>query len=136
MTYSIARVAFFGMGRLGCGAVLAAALSLAACSTSGTGSAAPAAASGQPNLVGPKDTGSYPNLNIVPRQAAPQFTSEEAQAKLAALNAERQAAQNPARAAGASDDSATLSALGRNHGKDALKQIETGCDPSLDPTCK
>lgn len=137
-----AQVVFRGSARPGRGlafaAVLAAVLASAACSTSGLDAAGPAAASapGQPDLVGPNDTGTYPNLNIAPQQAAPQFTDAEAQAKLAALKAEGQAAQDPARAKGAGNDGAALKALAKNHGKDALKQIEGKCDPSLDQACK
>ncbi|WP_320410217.1 hypothetical protein [Mesorhizobium sp. Root157] len=110
---------------------------LAACSTASIEDAAPAAAAApaQPNLVGPRDTGAFPNLNIPAQQAAPQFTDEETNAKLAALKADQAAAQNPARA-GARNDSASLNALARSHGKDTLKQIEGKCDPALDPTCK
>ena len=111
---------------------------LADCSTSNIEDAAPAAAAtpAQANLVGPKDTGAFPNLNLPAEQAAPQFTDDEAKAKLAALNAERTIAKNPTRAAGAKDDSASLNALASNHGKDTLKQIQGKCDPALDPTCK
>lgn len=138
MTDSIAKVVFFGSGRLGRGAAFAALLALAACSTANVEDAAPlaAAAPAQPNLVGPKDTGSFPNLNIARQQAAPQFTDEETKAKLAELKADQAAAQNPARAAGAKDDSASLKALAKSHGKDTLKEIEGKCDPALDPTCK
>lgn len=138
MTHSIAKVVFFGMGFLGRGAALAGLLVLAACSTANVEDAAPAAnsASTGPNLVGPKDTGAFPNLNIPAQQAAPQFTDEEAKAKLAALNADNAAARNPARASGAKDDSSSLNALARSHGKDTLKEIEGKCDPALDPTCK
>lgn len=45
---------------------------------------------------GPRDTGTYPNLNIAPQASAPQFSNDEREAKLAALRAERQR-QVPAR---------------------------------------
>lgn len=138
MTHSIAKVVFFGMGFLGRGAALAGLLMLAACSTSNIEDAAPSAtgASTGPNMVGPNDTGTFPNLNIPAQQAAPQFTDEEAKAKLAALNADNASARNPTRASGAKDDSSSLNALARSHGKDTLKEIEGKCDPALDPTCK
>lgn len=88
------------------------------------------------NVVGPRDTGTFPNLNIKPGQAAPQFTDSEAKAKLAALEADRRTAQNPGRAAGARNDSAALRKLGATHAKDTLREIEGKCDPALDPTCK
>jgi hypothetical protein len=118
--------------------MFAAMFALAACSTANVEDTTPAAAAarGQPNLVGPKDTGTFPNLNIARQQAAPQFTDEETKAKLATLKADQAAARNPARAAGARDDSASLKALAKSHGKDTLKEIEGKCDPALDPTCK
>jgi hypothetical protein len=110
---------------------------LSGCAGSPSGSAGSSAihASGT-NVVGPRDTGSYPNLNIRPGQAAPQFTDDEAKAKLAALEAERKAARNPGRAAGARSDSAALRKLAASHGRDTLREIEGKCDTALDPTCK
>ena len=110
---------------------------LSGCTSSPSGSAGSSAihASGA-NVVGPRDTGSYPNLNIRPGQAAPQFTDDEAKAKLAALEAERKAARNPGRAAGARNDSAALRKLAASHGSDTLREIEGKCDTALDPTCK
>ena len=46
---------------------------------------------------GPRDTGTYPNLNVPQQAAAAQLSSEERDAKLAALRAEQQR-QAPARA--------------------------------------
>src|SRR5690606_9595711 len=82
-------------------AAAAALMALAGCASSSSGDVQPAStyAPGA-NVVGPRDTGTYPNLNIRPGQAAPQFTDDEAKAKLAALEAERRAARNPAQAAG------------------------------------
>jgi len=110
---------------------------LSGCAGSSSGDAMPSAtyAPGG-NVVGPRDTGSYPNLNIRPGQAAPQFTDDEARAKLAALDAERKAARNPGRAAGARNDGAALRKLAASHGKDTLREIEGKCDTALDPTCK
>ncbi|MFC5386875.1 hypothetical protein ACFPLB_12990 [Aquamicrobium segne] len=88
------------------------------------------------NLVGPQDTGHYPNLNIRPEKAAAQFTDDEARAKLAALEAQRNAARNPARAAYDKNEAAALRRLGSSHGAQTLRQIEGGCDVALDPTCK
>lgn len=118
-------------------AVAAALTVLSGCAGSPSGDVQPSAtyAPGG-NVVGPRDTGSYPNLNIRPGQAAPQFTDGEAKAKLAALEAEREAARNPGRAARAKNDSAALRKLAASHGKDTLREIEGKCDPTLDPTCK
>lgn len=138
MTHSIAKVVYFGMGFLGRAIAVAGLLVLAACTTSNIEDVAPSAnsASAAPNLVGPNDTGTFPNLNIPAQQAAPQFTDEEAKAKLAALNVDNASARNPGRSAGAKNDSASLNALARSHGNDTLKEIEGKCDPALDPTCK
>lgn len=119
-------------------AVTATALGLSACASNGPSGTSAQGASSQAggNVVGPRDTGSYPNLNIKPGQAAPQFTDAEAQAKLSQLNAERASAQNPARSKGVKDESAALRKLAATHGPDTLRQIEGKCDPALDPTCK
>ncbi len=119
-------------------AAAATALGLSACAGNGPsgGSAQGASSPAGANVVGPRDTGSYPNLNIKPGQAAPQFTDAEARAKLDLLNAERASARDPARASGVKDESAALRRLAATHGPDTLRQIEGKCDPALDPTCK
>lgn len=118
-------------------AAAAALMALAGCASPSSGEGQPSAAyASGGNVVGPRDTGTYPNLNIRPGQAAPQFTDDEAKAKLAALEAERRAARNPAQAAGARSDSASLRRLAASHGNETLRQIEGKCDPTLDPTCK
>jgi hypothetical protein len=72
----------------------------------------------------PSNSGEYPNLNITPGIAAPQFTKEEAAAKKAALKVT--AAQVQAETAGekAKTDTARLRKLAREHGKEALNEIE------------
>ncbi len=110
---------------------------LAGCSTAAPESAVPA--SGQAESVGPKDTGTFPNLNIAPQRAAPQLTDAETKAKLARLDAERAATQRSAAGSGADASAAALRSLAANHGKDTLREIEEApskCDPALDPTCK
>ncbi|MDG4874363.1 hypothetical protein P9273_04515 [Mesorhizobium sp. WSM4935] len=84
---------------------------------------------------GPKDTGSYPNLNIPPPVAAKQLTKEETAAKLAQLKAEQQAQRAKGGSVKAPTNSAALKALAKTHGDDTLKQIEGKCDPTLDPNC-
>lgn len=83
---------------------------------------------------GPKDTGSYPNLNIPPQVAAKQLTKEETAAKLAQLKADQQAQLSKGGGAKATNPTG-LNTLARTHGDDTLKQIETKCDPALDPNC-
>jgi hypothetical protein len=82
MTYSKGERFFPGIGA----AVLASALSIAACSTS-TVEDVPMA---EGRSGGPTDTGTFPNLNIPQQAATAQFTEEEKQAKLAQLRAVQQ----------------------------------------------
>lgn len=84
---------------------------------------------------GPKDTGSYPNLNIPPQVAAKQFTKEETAANLAKLKAEQQAQITKGGKATAPANQTALNTLAKTHGADTLKQIEGKCDPALDPGC-
>ena len=137
MTINIGETVFSGTGRffriaaavmlvtMG-GALLAA----GGCASSDTGSATTVA-----GVDGPKDTGSYPNLNIPPQVAAQQLTPEERNAKLAQLKSSQQAQLGKGgKVQGTSP--AALNTLAKNHGDETLKQIEAKCDPALDPTCK
>lgn len=100
------------------------------CTSTSTNNAAPTALS-----EGPRDTGSYPNLNIPPQVAAKQLTKEETAANLAKLKAEQQAQIAKGGRVKAPTNSAALKTLAKTHGDDALKQIEGKCDPTLDPNC-
>ncbi len=100
------------------------------CTSTGTNNAAPTALT-----EGPKDTGSYPNLNIPPQVAAKQLTKEETAAKLAQLKAEEQAQLSKGKGVKPPANSAALNTLAKTHGGDTLKQIEGKCDPTLDPNC-
>ena len=84
---------------------------------------------------GPRDTGSYPNLNIPPQVAAKQLTKEETAANLAKLKAEQQAQIAKGGSVKTPTNSAALKTLAKTHGDDTLKQIEGKCDPTLDPSC-
>ena len=69
-----------------------------------------------------RNTGQYPNLNIVPAGETAQISEEERAAKTAELNAARQEAQS---AAGKQDNEAEkLRRLARKHAQEALDQIE------------
>ncbi|ESW80204.1 MULTISPECIES: hypothetical protein [unclassified Mesorhizobium] len=128
MTINIGKNVFSGTGRF-CRMALVL-LAMAGCTSSNIEGAAPAT-----GLVGAKDTGSYPNLNIRPQVAAEQFTDEEKNAKLAQLKAEEQS--QAAKGGGVKvADQAALDQLAKKHGAEALKQIEGKCDPALDPSCK
>ena len=110
-------------------AVAAAPLALGACGSANVDNAA------TPVAEGPRDTGSFPNLNIKPEVAAEQLTDEEKTSKLAELKAD-QAGQGNGGGRPSSNDAAILNSLGKNHARDTLRQIEGKCDPALDPTCK
>jgi hypothetical protein len=134
MTINIGKTVFSGSGRI-CRIAAAAillstgALATGGCASSNTGNTAQVA-----GTEGPKDTGSYPNLNIPPQVAAKQLTKEETDAKLAQLKGEQQAQLGKGSGAKPAN-TAALNSLAKTHGDDALKQIEAKCDPALDPTC-
>ena len=73
---------------------------------------------------GPIDTGSYPNLNIAPRAAATQLTTEEKEAKLAALRAAQQR-QSPGPVGETADARRKRLQLLGDEQDDTLKVIET-----------
>ncbi len=127
MTYRVGRHVFLG-ARVALAAVLFS-TPLLASGCSSTNSTAAAQAGGR----GAQDTGTYPNLNIAPQVAAPQFTEDQKAAKLAELHSAQQR-QGPSGAAGAAANSATMTTLAREHGADTLKAIEGKCDP-IDPAC-
>lgn len=128
MTINIGETVFFGTGRfcrIGAAIVL---MGIAGCSS--TNGPTPVAAG-----KGPKDTGTFPNLNIKPQVAAPQFTEAEKNAKLAQLKADE--TSQAAKGGGPEvANQAALTDLAKKHGDETLKQIEAKCDPALDPTCK
>lgn len=101
----------------------------------GAGASGPAAASVESATVTDADipaagitaparqTGQYPNLNIVPTAAAPQLTAAERNAKLAELAAaQRQAVRGASGKPTANE--AKLKKLAKTHAQSALKEIE------------
>jgi hypothetical protein len=74
---------------------------------------------------GPKNTGTFPNLNIKPGVAAAQITEEEKAAEMQALREAQAAHQGtlPTAAKGI-ENPALLRKLAAEHAKDALKKIE------------
>jgi hypothetical protein len=82
MTYGKGRRFFPGAG---VAALMAVALSAAACSSTAEDVPMAEGRSGAPT-----DTGTFPNLNIPQQAATAQFTEEETQAKLSALRAAQQ----------------------------------------------
>jgi hypothetical protein len=133
MTYSIGRAVFSGAGRLRRCASCLAVLALAGCAGA---SVETTPVEYGPGVVGPKDTGTYPNLNIPPQQAAPQFTDADKNAKLSALAAERTAAAKAGGVRPKAPNAAQFDALARTQTKETLKAIGSPCDPALDPACK
>ncbi len=72
----------------------------------------------------PSNTGTFPNLNVPPSQAAEQLTPAQTQAEVAALqSAQQQHAASAANPSGQTDP-AQLKKLAETHAADALKQIE------------
>ncbi|WP_292569940.1 hypothetical protein [Mesorhizobium sp.] len=134
MTIDVGGTYFLGAGSI-CriavaAAVLCAPLLAGGCTSTGANSSAPTALA-----EGPKDTGSYPNLNIRPQVAAKQLSKEETAAKLGELKADEQAQLAKGGGAKPAANTAALNTLARTHGDDTLKQIEGKCDPALDPNC-
>ena len=134
MTINVGGTFFLGPGAICRKAVLAALagvlLPAGGCTSTSTNNAAPTALT-----EGPRDTGSYPNLNIPPQVAAKQLTKEETAANLAKLKAEQQALIAKGGSVKTPTNSAALKTLAKTHGDDTLKQIEGKCDPTLDPKC-
>jgi hypothetical protein len=72
---------------------------------------------------GPINTGTYPNLNVAPRVAAPPITDDD-KARLTSEIASAQSAQTAAgEGAGTTGDPAHLETLATQHGDDTLKAI-------------
>jgi hypothetical protein len=132
MTHSIGRTVFFGAGAI---CRMGAALALLAAAGCTTASRNQASVADQPIEAGPRDTGTFPNLNVPPQVAADQFTSAQASAKLKALGAERTGQAQMGTGTQVANQ-AELEQLRKNHAKDALKAIGSKCDPALDPKCK
>lgn len=124
-------------------AVIAAVCLAPGCATSTTGDAAPtatpaaqapaiAAAEPTPGTVTevqlssgePKNTGTFPNLNIPPQSAAPQISAEQKAARLAELKAARTSQTPPPGSADTSASKARLKKLASSHAAEALEEIE------------
>lgn len=114
--------------------VVAGGLAMAGCASPSSGPSMAVQSGG--TVTGPKDTGTFPNLNIKPQNAATQFTEDEKNAKLAQLSAAKSNVQAHPGDPAAAADAAELDKLKASHAKDALKQIGAKCDPTLDPNCK
>lgn len=91
----------------------------AACQTASLNEVAPASASGS----APRNTGTFPNLNIATTPAAAQITPAERQAKTAELRAAQAAQQTQAGAGSGQTSEAALRTIGQGQAK-TLSDIE------------
>lgn len=110
------------------------------CATSTTEDAAPTAAATPaiapaepaPTVVSevqlssgePKNTGTFPNLNIPPQSAAEQISAQQKAARLSELQAARTGQKAPPGAAGTSASNARLKKLASSHATETLDAIE------------
>lgn len=76
-----------------------------------------------PQAEGPINTGSFPNLNVPPKTAAPQLTAADKARKQAEIRAEqrRQAASG---GGGVRNETSALARIGATHADQTLKEIE------------
>ena len=72
----------------------------------------------------PRNTGTFPNLNILPQAAAKQISAQQKAARLAELRAARTGQTAPPGSAGTSASKARLKKLASSHATEALKEIE------------
>ena len=134
MTIRFGQLLVVSAERLSLALVVAGGIAMAGCASSSSGPSMAVESGG--SVTGPKDTGTFPNLNIKPRNAATQFTEDEKNAKLAQLAAAKSNVQAHPGDPAAAADAAELDKLKASHAKNALKQIGAKCDPALDPNCK
>lgn len=74
--------------------------------------------------AGARNTGTFPNLNIPPRTAAEQLSTEQTTADTASLKAAGEANAAQATVPSGQTDPATLRKLGATHAEETLKAIE------------
>jgi hypothetical protein len=91
---------------------------LAGCASATIDDAVPAAADG------PRNSGTFPNLNIKPQVATEQITPEEKQAQVASMTAAQQEQAAKASAPKDTTDPMLLRKIAATHANDALKEIE------------
>jgi hypothetical protein len=90
----------------------------------GTASASSQTSSAAATPAGPQDTGTFPNLNVVPQVAADQITDEEKAAQTTDLRATQEGTAATAASVGKDmADPAMLRKLAAQHEADALKKI-------------
>ena len=101
-------------------------LAVSGCSTTSLEDAAPVSSSAQTGAPATAFSapGTYPNLNVVPEPAAPQFTQEQIDAEADRLRATRDGVSGGSQSRAVSTSASELRRLGRNHGDDAVRIIE------------
>ena len=72
----------------------------------------------------PKNTGTFPNLNIPPQSAAPHISAQQKAASLAELRAARSGQTPPPGGTDTSASKARLKKLASTHAAEALEEIE------------
>lgn len=102
-----------------CGAWLALAGLLAAGGCAGT----PGVSYADP-AKGPRDTGTFPNLNIPPKAAAPVLTPEDKSRLFSEIGAAQSGQGANAAGLGVQGSPETMQRIAKNHGTDTLKAIE------------
>ena len=73
---------------------------------------------------GPRNTGTFPNLNIPPQAAAEQISAEQKAARFSELNAARSGQKAPPGSAGNEASKLRLRKLAASHATEALEEIE------------
>jgi hypothetical protein len=91
---------------------------LAGCASATIDDAVPTA------LDGPRNTGTFPNLNVKPQVATEQITPEEKTAQIEAIQAARQQQAAAGATGTAATDPVLLRKLAATHADDTLKAIE------------
>ncbi len=112
----------------------AAVLALAGCAGTTTGDAVPAGAGSSPALASadvvgtgpsaPRQTGQFPNLNVVPKPATSQFTDAESSATTGDLLRAQARARQTVESLSKPGEGERLRVLGNTHGAAVIGEIE------------
>ncbi len=109
----------------------AAMLALAGCAGVSIEEAVPAGAQSSPSATtvgtgpsAPRQTGEFPNLNVVPKPATDQFTETEASATTSELRLAQERARRTVQSLSAPGEGERLRVLGNTHGDAVLGEIE------------
>jgi hypothetical protein len=107
-------------------------LALAGCAGVSIDDAVPAGAQSSPSATtvgtgpsAPRQTGEFPNLNVVPKPATEQFTEAEASATTSELRLAQERARRTVQSLSAPGEGERLRVLGNTHGDKAIVEIES-----------